>query len=730
MKVEYLLNGKVVNPINRRNISIEINHDQESIIDQPRPHVGINNLYLAREDVKLIMNELANVPGITEGIPFDVIVSERGQSATINMYVDMMDGLYRSKNGIQAAIKMVQSLDWLDDKIDSFTFESLYNETGVAPFIIDSVSYSSYQDYIDKKTIYVPYVISSVPNYQDAFLALFSITYVATQLYQNAKAIAQWATPMVGLGAVAGVLQLVLEIVYSAILLLTLIALINQLFNSLIQPLKYHGSMLITDMLKLASAKLGLDFQSSVWNSAPFNQMAYIPEKFAPNTNPINLWTILGIGGNSGYSANGYTAPATAPSTPHNSNTPNIQHGYMNGTGGDVFRLAKRLMNGKIKIDDQSNVLNLERRDYNSGASTFQLKDIRSDWNGYNTNELTANILIKFAVDYTERNAVDYKTATGIPFYTGTILQATHEQITTVNKNLVNLKGIREISIPVSRGVAKDRLTFVEKSVKDLELLWGTIILLENVGIAALNVLIVALNIVIQAINVLIGVWNLIIAILKVITDVINVIIDVVNTLPGVSIPEITVFQNGNLSIGYIGTIDPISFVPFTTYDFSNRINALLVESDLLNAPKVVMVDTGRAEFVTSRIAYLSSQNRETVNAQYLWDNFYFIDGFAGPVNNRRTKTTPALNSPTETNSVSIHLSEFKDLVRNNQFTDGFGDPAEADSVEWFLEQNGRAIINYRKFGWLKNPENPNPFLRAEEIAINLQIKTSTPNGQ
>jgi hypothetical protein len=730
MKVQYLLDGQEVNPINRRDISIEINHDQESVIDQPRPHVGINNLYLAREDVKKIIEKLSTTPGITEGIPFDIIITERGQQSIVNMYVDMMDGLKRSRNGIQASLKMVQSLDWLDDKADSFTFESLYNETGVTAFIIDSVSYNSYQEFMDRKTIYVPYVISSVPNYQDAFLALFSMTYVATQLYQSAKTIAQWATPMVGLGAVAGVLQLVLEILYSAILLLTLIALINQLFNSLIQPLKYHGSMLISDMLKLASVKLGLSFQSSIWSADPFNKLAYIPEKFSPKTNGQNLWEILGIGNMNGYSANGYTSPAYAPSSLHNSNTDDIQHGYMNGTGGDLFRLAKRLMNGKITIEDQSNVLKLERRDYTSGASTYQLPDLRADWNGYNTNELTANIIIKFAVDYTERNSVDYKTVTGIPFYIGTILQATHEQVVTTNKNLVNLKGLRQIDIPVCRGVMKDRLTFIEMAVEDLQILWDSIILLENIGVAAINVLIIALNAVIVAINILIGVWNLIIAILHVITDIINVIIGVVNTVAFTSIPEITVFNNGGLTIGYVGFIDPISFIPFTTYDFSNRLNALLVESDILNAAKVVMVDTARSEYVANRIAYLHGRNREVVNAQFLWDNFYFIDAFSGPVNNRRTLISPALNSPEDYNTSTLHLSEFKELVRNPEFTDGFGEPVTSDSVEWFLEQNGRAIIHYRKKGWLKKPESLDPFVRSEEIAINLKITLSTPNGQ
>lgn len=730
MKIQYLLDGQEVNPVNRREISIEVNHDQYSVIDEPRPHVGVSNLYFAREDVRKLMAKLSTSPGITEGVPFDIVISERGQSYTLKMYIDGMDGFQRSRNGLQAAVKMIKSLDWLDDKADAFTFESLYNETGVTPFTIDSISYNSYQQFMDQKTIYVPYVISSVPNYQDAFLALFSITYIASQLYQNAKSLAQWATPMIGLGAVAGVLQLVLEIAFSLVLLATLIALLNQLINSLVQPLKYHGAMLVSDMLKLASAKLGLSFESSIWNSAPFNQLAYIPEKFSPNTNNPNLWEIMGFGGVNGYSANGYTSPAYAPSSLHNSNTANIQHGYMNGTGGDVFRLAKKLINGKLTIDDQSDVIRLERRDYASGSSSYQLPDLRSDWNGWNTDELEANIILKFAVDYTERNSVDFKTATGISFYTGTILQATHQQITTINKNLVSLKGLRQVDFPVSRGAMKDRLTFIEKAVEDLAILWDAITVLGNIGIAAINVLIVALNTVIVVINALIFIWNAIIFVLNAITTVLNAIIDAVNTLPGVDIDNITVFSNGNLTIGYAGYIQPIAFISFPNFDFSNRLNALLVESDLLNVPKLVMVDTSRAVYAGQRIAYLHNQNREIVNAQYLWDHFHFIDAFVGAVNNRKTLLSPSLNSPSEENAATVHLSELLDLIRNPEFMDAFGEPVTLDSAECFIEQNNKTVFHYRKSGWLKEPESADPFTRSEEIALNLKLNISTPNGQ
>ena len=440
MKITYLLNGIPVNPVNRNEIYLEVNHDQESIINQSAPHVGINNLYFAREDVSRIMSLLSQPPGITEGIPFDIVITERGQTQTIRMYLDMMDGLQRSKEGIKCAVKMQQSLDWLDDKVEAFTHESMYDETGVTPFVVDGVTYTSYKQFFDQRCIYVPYVISSVPNWQDAFLAMFAITYIGTELYKVLKSIAQWSQPLPGFGLVLGIAQLVLEIAFAVLLIITLIGLLTQLINCLIQPIKYHGAMLVADLLKVTAAKLGLELQSSIWDVYPYNQMAYLPEKYSPFEGNNSIFKIMGLQVG-GFTEVGYTSPS-----------PN-QRGFYSGTGGDLLRFVKSICNGKIIIPDGTNIMQLERLDYFPVGSPYQLPDIRQDWNGYNTDELNATTILSFAKDFNDKNSIEK--------YTGTLLQATHQQITTNDMMKVCLKGLREINIAAARGVNKTKLTFI-----------------------------------------------------------------------------------------------------------------------------------------------------------------------------------------------------------------------------------------------------------------------------
>ncbi len=725
MRVDFELIGQPCHPIKSEGFSIEVNHDQQSIIDQPLPHVGIRNLRFRREDIARVRAYLRNSPGITEGAPFNIKVSERGNVQTIPMYLDLMDNLQISDDGVEVAVKMLQSLDWLDAKVDGFTFESMYNETGVTPFTIDGISYSSYQNYLDRKCIYIPYVISSIPNWHDAFLALFSITYVANELRKVIKDIIHWLTPSASaVGPVLHIGQLVAEVIFLAILLLTLIALITQLIACLIQPIKYHGAMLMSDLLKITAVKMGLQAESSIWDVAPWNQVAFLPEKFNPVESGPSSFSLLGFAVG-GFGTKGYTSPAYAPSTPHTSQDPNIQHGYFNGTGGDFLRLLRSFCNGKYIIPNQTTKLLLERRDFYPANSPYQYPDLRQDWNGYNTSELNTTMILKFLADLNDRNCIDFKDAGGNPFYPGTILQATHQQVTTVNQAMVCLKGLREIQISAARGASKDQLTFIEKAVKALEPIWTTIV---NTGIAAIDIAIGVVNAAITIINAIIAVLN---AIIAAVVGVINVVIDIVDAISslfGGSGPD--ELDVDNFTIPYIPTIPAIEFLPLSNNFGSNRLNALLLENDMVNVPKIIMVDTDRSEFINGRIAYIHPQNATVVNALNLWNKFYFIDAFVGAQHNRFTKIAPALNSPDEKNSCILSLADFMSLVDNPRFLDNFGEPVIADSIEWFPARNGIANFEFRKAGWLVDPQHPVAVKRAEEIAINLSLKISVPNGQ
>lgn len=732
MIVKYKLLGQPVNPVNSREITLEVNHDQESIINEPKPHVGINNLYFAREDILKVMDYLNNPPGITEGAPFDIEIAERGVTETINMYLNLMDGLKRSNDGIECSVKMLDSLDHLEDRVDGFTFESMYNETGVAPFIIDGIPYLSYQEFFDKRCIFIPYVISTNPNFRDAFMALFSITYCTIELTRAIKMVTQWAAPMAGIGVVAAISQLVLEVVFCIALIAAIIALIVHMFNCLIQPVKYHGAMLMVDMLKITCVKLGREFKSSIWTVYPWNRVAYLPEKFNPIEDIPNTFTIFGFS-LGGFQKTGFTNPGYATVSVHNSSTTTIQKGYLNGTGGDLFRLAKRFCNGKIILPNNTNDLQLERRDYYPSATPYQLPDIRQDWNGYNTDELFANIILRFADDLNDKNCIDHIDLAGNRFYSGTIFQATHSQILTVDQRLGLLKGLREIQIAAARGVAKDKLNLMEKLHQELVDLFEIIV--GAVAITAINIVILAINVVIALLNAIIAILNALFLIVNAIISVVNAIVNAISSLFGGS------------GVGSWSGLTLIEWVPFTgfipyqalnIFNYTGRLNALLLENDIVSTAKLLLIDPTRSEFTSpggysgqQRIAYLAQNNAQVINAGFLWNNFYFIDAFVGSTHNRFTKIAPATNKSSDINPVVLSLADFKNIVSNPKIKDNFAEDVITDSVQWRIgDESGMAELLFRKSGWLRNPQSLIGAIRAKEININLQVKTSIPNGQ
>ncbi len=187
-----------------------------------------------------------------------------------------------------------------------------------------------------------------------------------------------------------------------------------------------------------------------------------------------------------------------------------------------------------------------------------------------------------------------------------------------------------------------------------------------------------------------------------------------------------TMGQMVNQGLGLIPE-DPFDVDSFTVEE---RIGALLLEDDMFGVPKLLFVDTSRTEFTNDRIAYLDSLNEKLISTKNIWDSFYFIDAFTGSPNNRFTKITPALNKDSEKNRVRLSLQDFKTLVSNPKFNDNFGEPVIADTIQWYIEQNGAAEVTYRKQGWLADPQNTDGATRAQEININLQLKITEPSGQ
>lgn len=787
MKITYKLAQQFeVNPVNRNDIYIELNFNQEQIINENLPHLGIRNLFFAREDVKLFRDiRQAGIdmtgPGILEGVPFDTIIEHNNVIKTIRCYIDLADGFEFSKDGASVSIKLYESLDWFNSRIDGFTFETLFNENAF------------WQNRLRNKFVFVPYVISTIPDYQSAFTALLTIASLGRELYQAIEHIIKDIIDTLHwidyLHLIMCILKLILQIIYAVVLIVSMINQTADFILFIIQPVKYQCGMFINDMLEIACERLGLSFSSTIFGKTGYmNKWAIIPEHYgyqeipdqkiaalATLWSPLQTimqrnsepptWTNLQGGVASVFDATGttYSNSNGAESVIQFLSNPGLvgiidllqtdmgndfnsklkgficpnpaQRGYINGTGGDIFRYAKGLCNGKIII--KNGTLYLERRDFVfTNITPYQLPDIRNDWVGYNTKEFKAVMVLKFSTDRNDKNVFDE--------YLGNIYETTQLPYIVNDPSLILTKDIRDIPFNLSRGINKTELSVPEKMVSliieqinkysDVLLIlydvnavltditdfvttlgWNGLVIVIDTIVFALRGLLLVVN------ATLFGLAGLVFSVslaLNSITGPIQDIIDVLNGSPfNAGLPNVFVTHpidnfTGILqvvvdpnSIPFLNIIDPtyesvpVLSIPgdYPDNDYTTRYNMLLLENDYIDVPKVVELDTIYHVECNpgANVAKLHPNNLLHVNAQAIFNYFYSIDlwipnddGTPSPtgLHNQYELFQPSLNSANELNKIRFGFDDFEKVVDDNRILDNDGNACLIDSLDWYLE--------------------------------------------
>ena len=659
MIVRHLLNGVEVNPIDRNGVYIEVNFDQEAVINQVRPHVSIGNLYFAREDVALFRDYIdaginGTAPGIFEGLPYDIeITHSDGSVRTLNYYADLTEGIKISKDGVQVGMKLYEGLDWLNDRVDGFTFQSIYDSGDDA-----------FKELIKSKYVYVPYVINNTVTGMEVFTTVLTMTTTILQIVKEITSVAKQVALLIAIdlvGDIGVIIGLIVEFSYIGSMYVTLIALITDFVLTIIQPIKYQVGMYLNDLLDLTCQHLGLSYDSATLKSAPLKDLVILPQRY--ELKPMNdelgsygtvlnglqalLVPILSIEDIlTGFAYNlihpifdaiqniidniigfasdiflgklkGYPSVAIAQAFG--------AVGFPSATGGDILMLAKQLINGKIVI--KNGTLYIEPRDYNLSSALYQLPPVRKDWVGYNTNEFYATQIFSFAKDLNDKNVIDN--------YMGTSYEVYQKPIIVNDERLVLTKSMNRIDIPYARGINKKSLTAPEQMVTFMtNVLGGFLNGLEaiiNIGIDILNLII---NIIPEVLNAITGLF----------TGVINWFIDQINSvisplvIPHVSIPSsiIDAFSSAIYIVIGIGTANPyyffIAIMGALQVNFNNinlpsandllgpdRIDCLMLENDMLDTPKLIHV----GELSDNRVAKLSVINPLVVRAKYFYDNYY-----------------------------------------------------------------------------------------------------------
>lgn len=315
------------------------------------------------------------------------------------------------------------------------TFDSLYQDG----FITDS-------DFI-----YIP----TVKNYFDGLeTAIMSITLftLSKELYESIerfqKAISEAvktipdiiagpAVEILKVGQIAAIiLQLIFQLAYIIAIIIAIIKLIKDLLEIFFPPLRYYATMKYVDMWRAFCSKLGLNFESSIYESPLWGNSAYLPVQDTKGSRQQS--------GGRGY------PQALDP----------------------IYNVASFIENEKKKYQAKykitGNTLRFEREDYWEDQANYELPDVVSDqdsgdniWKD-NSDEFSGTFKLNFSTDPTDLN-------TGFNFKGSNVVVGT--QVSNVNPDLEDFRldtGGVEIVLAEAMGVRKDELTGFEKFLRGI----------------------------------------------------------------------------------------------------------------------------------------------------------------------------------------------------------------------------------------------------------------------
>lgn len=445
--ITHKINGQVWEPFNLKELTIDLNFDKG---DPDASQLSFSNVRFTEEAAEGVFAIIESF-GFFEGAPYEVTVSNQSYTKTFQMYIDTTEDHSIQCHDIVFTLKSRGSLDWFNEVIDSFGPEFLYKHTALLPAAYFKP---------------VPYVLSTVPNYQQAVIAAIAGSYMVNTLADQVGKISSAVTQLLNPFGVDELIKAISIIVYFIILMIAYVKLVLDLYSLLIQPVKYHFGMYFKDTFTVICQHLGFNFKSSMFApGGKYEKLFLLPRK---HHNPKDAQDDRILG---------FLSP-----------TSSAAEGYYKGTAGDWFRANMAMFNAKVVIEGQ--YLVFERRDYNNSSATYIIPALKTNGYRLNTAELISNYIIDFATDVTEKNTIDN--------FEGNVCQATTTLITTQNADLRLLKNSKRVSLPWSLATRKTDLEVPEKILSAFLTAMGGII---SAASFVINGVIQVANTIIDVIN-------------------------------------------------------------------------------------------------------------------------------------------------------------------------------------------------------------------------------------
>lgn len=429
-KIEAILNGAKVQP-QRDWKELEIGIDWRDRKESPT--ISVSEAAFAGEVgeyiQKRIMDGTTGGVGVFEGDEFTYRLSDSKNNAyDIRCYLDYADDpvLIGGSEAV-VSVKKYKGSGWVEDQFDGITFRNLLSQGFIKP----------------SDEIAIPYTINYLPDVDKIVslsIANFMLLKTLYELIRDTKeAIVDTlkaSTPNAGVppsydtGDILGaVLKNAGRIVYGFALVFASKNLFVQIFEAIYQSRRFHKGMTYTRMVEVACEYFNLTLKSELLQNSPVKNWVNMPMKVYK-------------GGDGDPRENCVPIADSPLDTP----------GGLLNVLKDVFNADYRIVGDTLLFE---RVDMFDKETDNVIPVYWNDQDLKKARKKLNTDEMLSNYNIVYSYDTLDLNTLD-KTE-------GLASQARTEPVIVKNPDLVNIKNLGQVTIPMSIGVGKDKLNDFEE---------------------------------------------------------------------------------------------------------------------------------------------------------------------------------------------------------------------------------------------------------------------------
>lgn len=442
----YYKGQRIEEPVRWQELEVRIEYDKAKI----DATINFDSLEFKGQTAIDIIADL-NQNGYYEGREYRIEVGEVGNPAlTFHGSLNANDNpVFKACNIIELTLNKKQGVDWLVGSAEGVVFRYLA-----------SSDYTGRGSISDNDHTLVPYIINFIPDGPQLLLLSLAIFGMTKELVQTVQSVANGVTdlvnaaiPVTGVAGiipvvaydvgdvVAAIINLGIQTAYSIGITIALVKLTEDVIEQIAPVKRYHKGIRLRLLVQRSCEYLGLTLKSDLLDSLDVAGAQ---------------WTIIPSKGHKG----GSPPTATDQGGWIETGVPSGKDGFDNF--GQLINFIKDTFNAEYKLKD--GVFEIERKDFLQATSSYIIPntftnqdDLRNEYT-LNTTEIRANTLIVWAEDPQDQNTIDNPD--------GRLFQAIITPTVVQNPDLVNLKGLKTISIPFSMAVRKDKLTVIEEILK------------------------------------------------------------------------------------------------------------------------------------------------------------------------------------------------------------------------------------------------------------------------